>query len=385
MTRPRLVHVITGLNTGGAETTLLELARHAGQTSFDHTVVCLTDPGPTWKLLNELGVQTINLGMPRGIPDPRAIWRLRRLLRRHRADVVQTWLYHGDLIGGLAAKLAGVPVTWGVRHSNLARGVNQRSTRLVARACGLLARWVPSAIICCAESALRPHQALGYPAERMLVIPNGFDLAAFRPNREARRSVRAELGIPLDAPLVGMLARFHPQKDLPMFARMAGLLTAREPAVHVLLAGTDLTWDNAELASWLDAAGVPRDRMHPLGRRSDTPRVQAALDVACLTSRAGEAFPRVLGEAMACGVPCVATNIGDSAMIVDVTGLIVPPGDAELFAEAVTTLLTEDPVARAERSRECRARVTEHFDIDVVVGRFDAVWQRLFRGENPCA
>ena len=383
--RPRVVHVITGLNTGGAQSMLTELASRPEATGYDALVVCLTDDGPAGERLRELGVEVVDLGMARGIPSPVAVWRLARLLRRERAAAVQTWLYHGDLIGGLAGRLARVPVAWGIRHSTLDPAVDRRSTLLVARACGLVGRWVPRTIICNAASAIPIHAALGYPPGKMIVIPNGFDVAAFRSDLEARADIRRELGLAEGTPLAGMLARYHAQKDLPMFARMAAALTARNPDVHLLLAGGDMAADNAELTGLLDDAGVPRGRVHLLGRRADAGRVQAALDVACLTSRAGEAFPRVLGEAMACGVPCVATDIGDCAMIVGETGTIVAPGDAEGFAAAVDALLLEDAPARAARSSACRARVVADFEVEAVAARFGDAWQRIARGERACA
>lgn len=382
--RPKLVHVITGLKTGGAQSMLTELVIRPEETGYDQLVVCLTDFGSAGERLRELGVEVVDLGMARGLPSPLAVWRLARLLRRERAAVVQTWLYHGDLIGGLAGRLARVPVAWGVRHSTLDPAVDRRSTLLVARACGLVGRWAPRVIICNAESALPIHEALGYPAGKMIVIPNGFDLTAFRPDPDARVALRRELGLAEGTPLVGMLARYHPQKGLAMFARMAAALTARNPKVHLLLAGGDMTADNRELTGLLDDAGAPPDRVHLLGRRADAPRVQAALDVACLTSRTGEAFPRVLGEAMACGVPCVATDIGDSAMIVGKTGDIVASGDAEGFAAAVDALLLEDAQATAARSRACRERVVAEFEVGRVAARFGEVWRRIERREPVC-
>lgn len=372
----KIVHVISGLGTGGAETMLWKLVTSLDPGRWASEVVSLTGIGPVGVRLQQAGIPVRVLEMRPGVPDPRALLRLGRLLRRSAPDLVQTWMYHADLLGGLAARLAGSPpVIWGVRHSNLDPALNKSGTLWVARGCARLSRRLPRRILCCSEQARRVHVALGYDPSRMLVIPNGFDLQVYRPDREARLSVRRELGLRESVPLIGLVARFDPQKDHRNFIAAAGRLQAQMPQVHFLLCGRGVDGDNRSLGQWIGERQLA-DRMHLLGPRSDIPRITAALDIA-VSSSAGEGFPNVLGEAMACGVPCVATDVGDSALLIGDTGRIVPPSDAAALARAWRQMLELDPGQRRSLGRSARQRVEQHFSLPVIVGRYQRLYSEV--------
>jgi glycosyltransferase involved in cell wall biosynthesis len=375
----RVLFVTTGLDTGGAELMLYRLIAGLDRATFACSVVSLTDCGPTAAKLRALGVPVQALGMRRGVPDPRAVPRLARWMRRLAPDVVQTWMYHADLIGGLAARLAGRrALAWSLRQSTLDARTSKRSTVWTVRACAPLSRFVPARIVCCSEASRRVHVAAGYTSRKMLVIPNGFDVGAFRPDPGVRVAVRRELSVPDDALLVGLVARWDPQKDHATFLRAAARVAARCPAQFVLC-GEGVTSDNAVLAGWIEAAGLG-GRCHLLGSRDDMPRLTAALDVACSASAYGEGFSNVLGEAMACEVVCVATDVGDAALIVGDTGRVVPPRDAAALAAALGEVLALDPGARAQLGRAARARVQQQFDLSTCVARYAALYSRLAAG-----
>lgn len=375
----KVLHVITGLNTGGAELMLARLLERTNQSRFLSSVISLTDIGPTGLAITELGVPVTALGMARGAPDPRALWALTRAMRRERPDVVQTWLYHADLMGGVAAKLAGgIPVAWGVHLGNLAPELNKRRTLATAKGCARISGWAPRAIVCCAEAARDSHVAFGYRPDRMVVIPNGFDLDRFQPDLAARSELRRELGVGEEVSLVGLVARFDPQKDHETFVRAAGIVARSRPETRFVLSGGDITLGNQRLAAWIDAAGI-RDRSFLLGRRDDMPRIQAALDISCSSSR-GEAFPLAVGEAMATGVPCVVTDVGDSAVLVGETGRVVPPGDATALAAALLEMIGIGAEGRAALGRAARRRVSERFSLARSVERYEALYERLAAG-----
>lgn len=379
----KVVHVITGLGVGGAEVMLARLLSGMNRDRFRSSVVSLTELGAIGEEIRHEGIPVHTLGMRPGLPDPGALARLIRLLQRERPDVVQTWLYHADLLGGVAARLAGnLPVAWGIHSSNLEPGIVKRSTILTARACARLSPWLPGAIVCCSEATRRAHAALGYSAEKLVVIPNGFDLDRFRPDPDARLAVRRELGLPDGAPVIGLLARFHPQKGHRVFVEAAALLHAHRPDAHFLLAGDGVTIENPELTGWIDAAGL-HGRCHLLGRRGDVARLHASLDLATSSSVAVEAFSLVVGEAMACGVPCAVTDVGDSALLVGETGRVVPADDPVALAGALADLLGLDPAARAELGRWARQRIADHFSLPRIVRRYEDLYERL-AGEHQC-
>jgi glycosyltransferase involved in cell wall biosynthesis len=373
----KITHIITGLNVGGAETMLHQLLSHTNTSVFDTEVVSLTDIGPIGDQIQALGVPVSAMGMQRGVPNPLGLMRLATWLRRSRPDVVQTWLYHADMIGGLAATVAGVrALAWGIHMSYLDTQSSKRTTMWTVKACARLSHYLPRKIICCAQSSQRVHAEIGYAAEKMVVIPNGFDLERFKPDRAVRSSVRQELGIPDEAPLIGLIGRFHPQKDHHHFVRSAALLHARLPEAKFLLCGDGIDWQNQALAGWIEEAGL-RDSFYLLGRRQDTHRICAALDILALSSAYGEAFPMVVGEAMACGVPCVVTDVGDSALMVGDTGRVVPAKDPGALATAWLELITIGPAARHELGAAARQRIEKYYSIALIAAQYTHLYQEL--------
>jgi glycosyltransferase involved in cell wall biosynthesis len=372
-----VTHIITDVSTGGAEIMLLKLLSHIDRQRFASRVISLTTGGSIGDRLEGLGIPVQALGMRPGFPDAGAVLRLAGWLRGNPPNLVQTWMYHADLVGGIAAHLAGrAPVIWGIRNSNLDVVHSRRSTHWTVKICAFLSNKIPERIVSCSETARRIHVNLGYAADRMLVIPNGFDLDLFRPDPQGRASLRQELGFLPEARLVGLVARFDPQKDHQTFIRAAAKVRARNAGVEFLLCGDGITGENAQLVGWIEELGL-RDCFHLLGRREDIPRLSAALDVACSSSAYGEAFPNVLGEAMACGVPCVVTDVGDSAYIIGNTGKVVPPNDPEALAGAVVELLELPADRRHELGEAARRRVQQNFDIRAVVNRYEQLYSSI--------
>lgn len=377
------MHVITGLGVGGAEVMLHRLLEASNREEDAHEVVSLTDLGEIGGRLLALGVPTIALGMRRSgvrVPDPVRVVRLALLMREFRPDVVQTWLAHADLLGGIAARLARVPrVVWGIHNSTLDPVRTRRTTQWTVAACARLSRSIPDVIVSVSRAARDVHVAAGYDASKFVLIPNGFDLARYRPDPEARREVRAELGLPPDAVAIGLPARYDPQKDHANFVRAAARLAARRPATRFVLCGLDTGEDNAELVALL-AEHRLRDRFHLLGRREDMPRVLNALDVASLSSAFGEAFPLAIGEAMACGVPAVVTDVGDCGHLLGDTGRVVPPRDPAALAGAWEALVDLGAEGRRALGLAARERVAANFALPRIAERYAALYRRAAAG-----
>ncbi|HOM13869.1 MAG TPA: glycosyltransferase [Rubrivivax sp.] len=370
-----IAFVITGLGTGGAEMMLEKLVSNLSPSIEVH-VISLTGLGAIGPRLQARGVPVEALGMRPGLPSPRLFARLVRRLTSLRPNVVHTWMYHADLLGGLAARLAGVrALMWGLRHSNLDPAANKASTLRVVRLCARLSAWLPQRIACAAQRAREAHIAIGYATDRMVVIPNGFDLTRFVPDSCARADVRTQLGLPDGAPLIGMVGRFDPQKNHRGFATAMQHLLKCRPDVHALLAGDGVDSSNQDLMRWLRDAGAV-DACHLLGRRDDVPRLMSALDVLVLPS-IGEAFPNVVGEAMSCGVPCAVTDVGDAADIVGALGRVVGSGDMAGLAAAVAELLALPAPARQNLSSQAQQTIRQRFDIAVVARRYEDEYRSM--------
>jgi len=242
---------------------------------FESMVVALIDVLPLAERVEALGIPVRAMGMRPGVPDPRGVVRLARLLHRERPQVVQTWMDHSNLIGGVAARLAArAPVIWGVHHANHIPRLTKGTTLMTVSACARLSRWLPTRIVCCSESVREAYARRGFAAERLTVIPNGLDTDVFRPDPAARRDVRQDLGLAPDATLIGLVARYNPFKDHANFLRAAAALKGRLPDVHFLLCGNRVDPGNETLASMVAALGL-QGHCHLLGLRRDMPRLQA--------------------------------------------------------------------------------------------------------------
>lgn len=374
----KLLHVITGLGSGGAEAVMSRVI--AGATDDEHVVVSLTGGDVYADVLQARHVPVHVLDMRRGRISPSAMKRLRAIVRETKPDVVQTWMYHADLLGGIAARRAGARnVVWGVHHSSLAADTSL-STRLVARACAALSRVVPRRIICCSVPARDVHAGIGYARDKMVVISNGVDLDAFAPDPAAGGRIRRELGIPAAARVCGMVARWHPLKDHPTL--LAALAPLRESPVdwRAILAGPGMTTANAELMAHVRRHRL-EDRVLCVGPRGDVPGIMNALDLHVLSS-AGEAFGNVTVEAMACGTPAVVTDVGAGAFVVGSTGWVVPARNPGLLQAAIAGAFAQmaDATDWERRRDAARGRAVAEFGADRMVREYQRVW----RGAAGC-
>lgn len=373
----KILHVITGLNDGGAEGVLARLCVHSKQPQ--HVVISLMDAGKYGPLLTDAGVTVYCLNMNPGKASIVHLFRLIKLIRVERPDVVQTWMYHADLLGGVAARLSGVRrVFWGVRHSTLEKGSSKQSTILIARLCAMLSKWIPEKIICCAHTALEVHANIGYDSSRLLVIPNGYDLARFKPDLIQRVAVRNELGFGQQEFLIGKVGRYDPQKDHYNLLRALSLVAAQKIEFRCVLIGKGLTEKNDALMAQITELGL-HQRVMLIGQRTDIPAVMNALDLHVLSSSFGEAFPNVVAEAMACGTPCVTTDVGDALEIVGSSDVCCPPRDPQLLAKLILSMHDEwinSSNIWLNRKISCVERIHTNFSIGAMVAAYESCWLR---------
>lgn len=374
----RVVHVISGLNQGGAEAMLEKLVQAGRRLDPDvlQTVVVLGPLGIVGQRLRASGVPVDTLDMRM---SPASLPALRRLFTRLRAandpHVVQTWLWHADLLGGLCARVAGNPlVVWNLRNSMPGNVSLKWTSTAVARLCALLSGRIPAAIVCNSEAAMKSHASIGYRTEHCQLIPNGFDTLIVRRNETAGRALRSAWGIADEHLLIGLIARVDPLKDHLNFIRAASKIAGRYPAARFVLAGDGTTTDPAIAAELLNLGLA--DRFALVERQDDVPGVMSALDVFCLSS-ISEGFPNVLGEAMLCGTPCVATDVGDTRLILGDERWLAPPADPERLAECVSRLLDMPAPQRREVGESQRARIEHEFNIDAIWRKYLELYQNL--------
>lgn len=389
--RIRVTHVISGLELGGAETMLCRLLGASDRSRFDHTVISLSSFGTLAPRIAALGIEVRAIGMSRGRLQARPLGRLARSLASRRSHVVHTWMDHANLLGGLLARATGgarvaggTKVVWGV-HGSLHPTESKRSSQITARACAATARRVPHRVVSCSQRLAEMLVEQGYDPGRTIVIPNGFDLSWFRPDPERGRALRRQLNVGAGETIVGIAGRHHPQKDHRGFIRAAGTVAQARADVRFLLCGSGIDAANRELIGWIAEAGIAEACML-LGPVSDMRGVFNAIDLLVCSSSFGEAFPLVLGEGMACGLPCVTTAVGDAAAIVGDTGRVVPIRDPAALAGAILGSLSMPPSQRTAAARAARARIEERFDLASVTRSFEKLYLDLCAGDREeCA
>jgi glycosyltransferase involved in cell wall biosynthesis len=380
--RIKVMYIISDLSIGGAEMMLYKLLAQTNRERFDPVVVSLIDQGALREPIEALGITVLTTRMKPGRPTPAGLWRLTRLIRRIKPELILGWMYHSCLAAELARIFSGkrIPVLWSIHYSISSLATEKNLTAAVIKLCGFLSR-LPARIVFVSRAGQAQHEPLGYGAENSCVIPNGIDAEEFIPSAQARLSVRAELGIPQDAFLIGLTGRYHPMKDHDNFLRAAALISKTHPETHFLLIGRGVEQGNQALCKSIGELGLGY-RTHLLGERRDTSRLAAALDIFSLSSY-GESCPNVIGEAMACGVPCVVTDVGDAAWMVGETGRVIPPRDANALAAGWKEMIDLGPRRRAALGSLARSRVIENFPIQSVMACYEDLFETALACEAP--
>jgi len=375
----KVLHIINTLAMGGAQSVLAQLLESWADSGDQQMVISLRNREQLSGRIEAMNipVEHINL-QPEKFHLSRFI-RLVGIIKTYKPDIVQTWLYHADLIGGVAAQLAcRAPIVWGVHHTTTDRSSVKPTTWAVVHILSRLSKFLPSHIVCCSHSARQTHLDFGYPGHKMTMIANGVNTDHFRPDPSARNLIRDELGLSIHTKLIGMFARYHPQKDHDTLISAAGILLRRNPDIHFILAGDNIDSSNRELQDKIFREDI-QDNIHFLGVRQDMPNLNAGMDVVTLSSSFGEALPMSLCEAMASGTPCVATNVGDTAALIGDAGLVVEPKNPQALADAWQKILELQTVEYDVLACQARQRILGFYNLADMVNQYKSIYQGLIR------
>jgi glycosyltransferase involved in cell wall biosynthesis len=371
----KILHIIIDLDVGGAELMLKRLIESNPASIHETTVVSLTSLGVIGESLRARGVCVHTLETPSFWHAPMTLWRLIWLIRQYRPAIVQTWMYHADLLGGLAARLAGsYSVVWNVRSTAIPQGALSVTFWLV-RLCAVFSYFIPDRIICCANVAKTAHIKLRYAAYKMIVVPNGYDFSDFDRHSNSRAKARLELGLDDGDIVVGVVGRFDPLKDFHNFVTAASYIAAKRGNVKFLMVGRGNEWSNATLRGWIERAGLV-ESFHLVGQQTEVAYYLAVMDIFCLSS-VNEAFPNVVVEAMAMGLPCVVTQAGDAADILGDDDYVVPVKDSVSLANALLRVCALDPVARRMLGDKNATKVREEYGIEKIRRKYEEVYDEV--------
>lgn len=369
----KIVHVIVGLGLGGAENMLKRLVDSTDKSKAEAVVISLTSLGEVGESLRKRGVKVHALEMSSPFNFPVTLWRLVRLIRRYRPAVVQTWMYHADLIGGIAARLVGsCAVVWGVRCTSIPQG-RLSVTYWLIRLCAISSYFIPDRIICCANSAKAAHIKLNYAEDKLIVIPNGYDFSVFQLDVAGRLKARLDFGIKEGDIVIGVVGRFDLLKDYFNFVSAAAIVAEQHVNVQFLMVGRENDWSNPTLRGWIENIGLV-DRFHLVGQQTDVIHFLSVMDIFCLSS-VNEAFPNVVVEAMAMGLPCVVTQAGDAAIILGDDDFVVPVKDADALANALLKMCHLDTTVRKLLGDANAKKVRVAYGIDTISERYNEIYE----------
>ncbi|MHA5067735.1 glycosyltransferase [Cetobacterium somerae] len=359
MIKNRIIHIITGLGNGGAETMLFKLLESMDKNSYELEVISMMDKGITGSKIEKLGIKVHALNMKRGIPNLNGIIKAINLCKN--ADIIQSWMYHADLFSFIISKFCKPKkLIWGIRRSNLEWNKNKKSTIIIAKINSILSRYV-NKIVSCSIVATEVHKKIGFDSKKLITIPNGFAIDKFYNIKESKEQLCKEFNITSEKKIFSLVGRWEVLKDHDNCLKALKILSKKREDFILILCGTNITEENQKLLDLIKENNL-EEKVLLLGRREDIPKIMSATDV-YISSSSGEGFPNVIGEAMACETICVVTDVGDSAYIVGETGEIVPRKNPLLLAKAIEKVLNYSEEEKSIKQKSARQRIIDNFEI----------------------
>ena len=373
--RLRILHIITGLGPGGAEAVLYRLVTRS--KAFEHEVVCLERRDWYSAKFEERGIRVHHVNWTNPWLIVPALMRLYGIIRKSDADLVQTWMYRSNLLGGLIARWLRKPVIWNIRSTSPSARFGSPT---IAKLGGKLSSRIPEAVINCSACSAKFHEGLGYRPGSSQIIANGFDPQIFTGNEDARRDSRQKVGIDDDTFLVGAIDRWDQLKDIPGLVKAIAILHDRRVPIRAVLVGRGLAPDNRRLTRLISDNSC-QDVIDLLGERPDIPDIARALDLHVLASNS-EGFPNAVAETMLSRTPNVVTDVGDAALIVGDTAWVVEPRNPEALATAIESAYREwksSPAAWSSRRSSAERRILDNFSLDHMTSLYEDLWNGVAR------
>ncbi len=371
----RVVHIISNLGDGGAEGALCRLILN-DNSGCKHEVISVMGGGKHSKTLKECNIKVVELDIKPGSIGFLALFKMYKQLSIVKPDVVQTWMYHADLIGGIISKIAKIDcIVWNIRTSFLTGKNIKFSTKMIIKACSLLSNIIPNKIITCSNNAALFHKSIGYK-NNFTTIDNGFDTDKLYPSKSIKLHARRELSICDNIFLIGMVARFDPQKDHKNIISALSYLSNLKVNFGCIFVGKGMDNDNIYIKNLINSFNLTSVVLLK-GQNSDIGKIMNAIDLHVLSSSYGEAFPNVVAEAMLCGTPCVVTDVGDSARIVGDTGWVVEPNNANSLSFSIKNAIDLKLNNEEEWNSMCKnaaSKAKSEYSIKDMVLEYHKVW-----------
>lgn len=353
--KKKIIHIINSLNSGGAENMLMKLIKYSDRENYYHEIISLLSKGDLSEEFEKMGVKVhyLNLNKKNLI---KSIFKARKIIKHF--DIVNTWLYYSDFFGFLITRFTDKKLIWNIRHSNVSKEANKKSTLFILRLNSILSRFVDK-ITFNSKIALENHEKIGFRNKNIFIIQNGFELDKFKFNLKDRKKYRNELNISEEEKVLITVGRWDIQKDYYTLFESLNRLK-KEMNFKMIMCGSNLDNKNKELMALINKYNLENDVIL-LGRRDDINKILSVADL-YVSSSMGESFSNAIGEAMSCGLHVVATDVGNNKDLIKNIGLIVEPQNAIQLSEAIKSFFNNE-----NDLDDPRKEIIKNFEIKKVI------------------
>lgn len=373
----KLLNIITGLNVGGAEIMLFELIRQM-KNNHDIYIISLTDCGEIGERIKQLGCKVYSINFNNKLIDNiNKIPLMVSIIKEIDPNIIHTWMYHANFIGGLICRLSGYKnIIWGIHQSDFDKKTTKIETRIIIKMCSIFSSYIPKKILFCSNNSKLLHEQYGYPIKKNVLIPNGFDYNNYYFDICGRDKIRRDIGLTENDLVVGVVARYDPQKNYKGFIDAAAIVSKSIKNVKYILVGNGIIQENDELMGYIKTNNIEGD-LYLFGLRKDIKDIMSAFDIYVSSSNSGEAFPIVLGEAMLCERICVVTDVGDSKEIVGEYGFVVEKNNCALLAEKIVYALQQDYELRRMIGHNARTEIIKKYSIQKISHEHEVLYNEV--------
>lgn len=367
-----IIHVIVGLPASGAELFLQRLSFEQRNANYHITVISLTTEGTLGEALRSRGVNVLFLGLSGVLSVPLVVYKLRKHISNIRPDIIQSWMYHADFFSSLAMFGLNKKLIWSVRCSNIPAG--SYFTLALMKICSLLSYVSPARVCYVAEASKVFHQSQGYSPKKSITIANGYDFSSLVYSEKKRNSFRESLSLDKHVTVFGLVGRFHKDKGQDILLEAFSKLKADISNYKILLVGRECNNDNHQLVNLINSYGLD-ENVILLGEQNDISGLLSAMDIYVMGSRT-EGFPNALAEAMSIGLPCIATNVGDAALLADKYA-ILSEANSNSLADAILAVVKMPVEQRKMLGIHAADHVRKSFSIVEIKKLYDQLYHSL--------
>ena len=370
----KIFHLINSLGAGGAERVLSNLC--INDKNNTHVICTLLGEDEYSYQIKNNSIRVYHLNILKNKLSFLNIFQLYLILKKENPEILQSWLYHSDLIGSIFGTICGIKkIIWNIRHTDISSLNMKNSTKILVRICAIISKFVPNKIIYCSKISLKEHEMIGYNKKKSHLIYNGVDINIFKPTRQNKD--KKALKSKKDIFKIGMVARFNHYKNHIGLIDVMKLLELNDIKFHCYLIGKNIDSKNKILVDYIHKLGIS-NKFSLLGYKDNMPDILNMLDLHILLTYS-ESFPNVIAEAMSCGVPCISSNEGEAKKIISKNGYILKGNNKkEVFDKIIQIInIKKNNSEWVKLKRNCKMHIEKNFSLQLMIDNYNRLWKSL--------